>query len=104
MSGGILAVTANRVGTVVTVAAEGELDIATVPVLREVLTRELADDGAVVVIDLTGVSFVDSSGVHALLAAAVDYPGRVRIVPSAACLRIFEVADICDRLPLAYLN
>ncbi|WKU03939.1 STAS domain-containing protein [Micromonospora sp. HUAS LYJ1] len=54
-------------GTVVEVA--GDLDMSTTPQLRERL-REVVEGGArVVVVDLTGVGFMDSSGLGALVVA-----------------------------------
>jgi anti-sigma B factor antagonist len=48
------------------VAVRGELDLAEAPRLEEVL-RELA--GHDVVVDLSGLSFIDSSGIGALVRA-----------------------------------
>jgi anti-sigma B factor antagonist len=53
-------------GGAVRVEAEGELDLATAPHLEEILRREL-DGGVLVVLDLSGVRFMDSSGLHAIL-------------------------------------
>lgn len=49
---------------------DGDLDIATAPVLRDAVTRLMAD-GAVgqLLVDLADVRFLDSSGVRALLQA-----------------------------------
>jgi anti-sigma B factor antagonist len=49
------------------VAPEGELDLATAPVLDAELCR-LRDAGvAKLVVDLRGLTFIDSTGVHLLL-------------------------------------
>ncbi|MBW4704522.1 STAS domain-containing protein [Micromonospora sp. RL09-050-HVF-A] len=54
-------------GTVLEIA--GDLDMSTTPQLRERL-REVVEGGArVVVVDLTGVGFMDSSGLGALVVA-----------------------------------
>lgn len=53
-------------GVVLTLS--GELDLATVPLLQEQLDR--AERGGVaVVIDLSGLRFIDSSGLHVLVRA-----------------------------------
>jgi anti-sigma B factor antagonist len=53
----------------VIMAVAGEIDIATVAQLRERLF-ELADGGQSVIVDLSQVSFVDSTGLGALVGAA----------------------------------
>lgn len=47
----------------------GELDLATAPKLEDELRRVEDDGPAVVVLDLRPLSFMDSSGLRALLAA-----------------------------------
>ncbi|UOX89220.1 STAS domain-containing protein [Amycolatopsis sp. FBCC-B4732] len=54
-------------GPVVTV--EGELDVATAPRLRAAIASAPLDRGQLLVIDLAGVTFCDSSGISALIAA-----------------------------------
>ncbi|MGW3962465.1 STAS domain-containing protein [Amycolatopsis sp. NPDC005003] len=58
---------ATEAGTVVTV--EGELDVATAPRLRAGLASLALAPGGVLVVDLGAVTFCDSSGVSALIAA-----------------------------------
>jgi anti-sigma B factor antagonist len=50
------------------VTANGEIDLMSAPDFRATLDRACAD-GAAVVVDLSAVEFMDSSGVHALLEA-----------------------------------
>ena len=74
------------------VAVAGEVDIATVTRLRERLF-ELAASGRTLVVDLDQVSFIDSSGLAALVGAAsavavyvcpvFDGPGRPSGIPCA---------------------
>jgi len=59
------ATTAFDDGHLVTVA--GEVDIATAPQLAETLAD--AANGGTVRVDISGVTFLDSSGLHALVAA-----------------------------------
>ncbi|MEU0534327.1 STAS domain-containing protein [Amycolatopsis tolypomycina] len=54
-------------GSVVTVA--GELDVATAPRLRAGVEGLTLGAGQVLVLDLGGVTFCDSSGISALIAA-----------------------------------
>lgn len=81
-------------GTTARVILSGELDIATVPQLLERTSRQLDMHPEFLVLDLSAVSFIDSSGLKALLEAVHMYPDRVRIVPSAACLRLFELTGV----------
>ncbi|MEW1845901.1 STAS domain-containing protein [Nonomuraea angiospora] len=52
-------------GTLIEVA--GEVDAATAPQLTAYIEREHADAGLALVLDLSGVSFMDSSGLHLLV-------------------------------------
>ncbi|WP_410645527.1 STAS domain-containing protein [Amycolatopsis sp. lyj-346] len=54
-------------GAVVTI--EGELDVATAPHLRTAAAAVTLGEGGLLVVDLAGVTFCDSSGISALIAA-----------------------------------
>jgi anti-anti-sigma factor len=83
----------------------GELDLATAPDLEELVLGRLAD-GTPVVLDLRGLSFMDSSGVRVLVAAhakASDGGGELTILRPArgsAVDRILEVSGIDQALTL----
>jgi anti-sigma B factor antagonist len=63
------------VGSVPVVALSGTVDLATVPVLRDVLVRLVADHvGELVAVDLDGVDVLDDTGLGVVLGAA----GRAR--------------------------
>jgi len=49
------------------VLLSGELDLSTAPVLRECLERLSSAVGRTVLMDLTNLTFVDSSGISALI-------------------------------------
>lgn len=55
-------------GTVVEVA--GEVDMATAPQLYEGLMAALSGGGHEVVVDVSGIRFIDASGIETLLRAA----------------------------------
>jgi anti-sigma B factor antagonist len=61
-----------------TLSVSGEIDLATAPQLAAAVTDALGSDTDVVSLDLTGVTFVDSTGLHVLLAAQrrADLTGR----------------------------
>ena len=54
------------------VAIAGELDLATVAQVREAFASEAVEQAAAVVVDLTEVSFMDSTGLSALLNLETD--------------------------------
>jgi anti-anti-sigma factor len=96
----ILRIAVERTGTTIRVAASGEVDISTVEHLREQLRLQLATDAEIVVADLSDVTFIDSSGLHALLDAASQESERLRIIPGAAALTLFMISGTAGRLPL----
>jgi anti-sigma B factor antagonist len=51
------------------VAVSGEVDVYSAPMLRDELTQLLAGGATSVVVDLTDVSFLDSTGLGALVSA-----------------------------------
>jgi len=82
----------------------GELDIATADELGQTLQDGLASDAARVVLDLSGVTFIDSAGVRCLLmAVAASEAGggklRVRRGQSEQVARLLELVGVVDRLP-----
>jgi anti-anti-sigma factor len=83
---------------------EGELDLATVPTFDEALARAEASTASRVVIDLSGVSFIDSTGLRTLLEAHARSQAdgnRLRIAgASDQARRLFSLAGLLDRLPL----
>jgi anti-sigma B factor antagonist len=92
----------DTVGTV-RVAVAGELDMATVPELEGML-RHAQADARVVVLDLRELEFIDSSGVHLLLAAgrrAREAGGRLLVARGAALIdRLFALLSIDRQLEL----
>ena len=83
-------------GVLLTIA--GELDIATVPALRERLTK-ITDAGTRrLVLDLLGVSFMDSTAlaafVHTNMRLGDDGQMTLVIAPDSYARLIFEVAGL----------
>jgi anti-anti-sigma factor len=98
-------VTVGRSGDTVTVSVAGELDVAAVPVLGAHLDALEADTaGAAVVLDLSALTFLDSSGVALLIAVArraedEGWPLRIAGTPPQA-LRVLALCGLLDVLPL----
>ena len=92
----------------VTIAPKGELDLATIGQLQRELGRLIDAPPTRIVIDLRGVEFLDSTGLHALLTAhaqAHQDNWELTIIPGPrAVQRIFELTGTIDRLPFATAN
>jgi anti-anti-sigma factor len=87
-------------GTTVRVLVAGELDIATTPQLHAQLAHEQGNGATAIVLDLSDVTFMDSTGLHALLSACDNDDQRLRIILSAAAARVIDIAALRDRLPI----
>jgi anti-sigma B factor antagonist len=89
-------------GGVIVVAPKGELDISTVPQVEQALRQDERTVEAVT-LDLSGLSFMDTSGLRLVLEE--DRRARtgghtLRLVPGSPHVqRVFELAGILDRLP-----
>ena len=87
---------------VVVVRPKGDLDIATTPLLDEIL-RDLAAKGASAVLDLEDVEFIDSSGLQTILSAHAasqrDGFGLTMLPGPPPVMKVFELAGVADRLP-----
>jgi anti-anti-sigma factor len=84
---------------VVTVA--GEVDLGTGPVLREALLRALERETGPVVVDLTGVPFMDSTGVHVLVETLWQFERQNRSLaivcrPSGQVHRLLALVGLLD--------
>ncbi len=80
----------------------GELDIATSPLLDEALARARDTGAASIVVDLSSVSFMDSTGLHVLIkhAREEDNRSRLRLTKvSPQARRLFELSGAYDHLP-----
>ena len=95
-------VAVDRQGSNVTVAPKGEVDLATVRVVRDAV--EQSDNGfESLVLDLREVSFMDTSGLRYVLELnerAEQEGFRLALVRGpAAVQRVFEISGLDARLP-----
>ena len=83
-------------------SVEGELDIATAPRMIAALTEALADMDSPLVVDLTEVVFMDSTGLALLMNARRRVvrlgQGFAIVCPGGPISRVFEIADMVGSL------
>lgn len=88
----------------VVIAPRGELDMATVGAVEQELRRQLDEGSRTIVLDLAGLSFMDSTGLHlvARWSAEASRDGfDFQLEPGPpAVQRVFELAGMTDELPL----
>jgi anti-sigma B factor antagonist len=87
-----------------TIAVEGELDLATARELEHEIEAAEQGDARQIVLDLTYLTFIDSTGV-ALLVHAIKHSQqnadrlRIRRCDSVGVRRVLEMTGIDDRMP-----
>lgn len=89
-----------RVGHRLVLGLRGEVDLASVAVLHAAVERVRTCGAAEVWIDLSGVEFIDSAGLSALVAARrllVPERALVLICPDGPALRVIRIAGL-DRV------
>lgn len=101
-----LSVSTRSVDGYTVVAVAGDVDISTSPTLRSALTEATGDGTGVIVVDLTGVPFVDSTALGVLVGAYTtvrNNGGRFAIVndhePVLKVLRITALHDVLNVQP-----
>ena len=84
------------------VHVEGEVDIATASRLISVLNSSVADAIKAVVVDLSKVGFMDSTGLALLINAhrrlSLRRKGFAVVCPPGPLRRVFEITDMVDTL------
>jgi anti-anti-sigma factor len=87
----------------VTVTASGELDMTSAPELIRVLRTAIQAHGpSRVDLDLTGVTFMDSTGVQVLVAANADVGGGLHITgTSPPVYRLLRLTGVAEEFGLA---
>jgi anti-sigma B factor antagonist len=91
-------------GGTVTLSFSGELDLATAATTQEDLERALRDGAAQVVVDLTDLTFIDSTGIALFVLAKREYgDGRLRFLPSksSAVRRVLAITGLDETFGLA---
>ncbi len=85
-----------------TLRVEGDLDLATAPLLDEEIERAAASDAAMIVVDLDQVGFIDSSGLYVLVrhvSRSRQDGRRVRLTKgSEQTQQLFKITGVLDHL------
>jgi len=101
--GTLLSIDSRRDGSTHAISLRGELDVASVDDVQRELLRVERSDARRVVLDLSGLSFMDSSGVHLVVDAHARCradANRLRIVRGAPNVqRVFVRTDLHAHLP-----
>jgi anti-sigma B factor antagonist len=86
------------------VAVRGDVDIATSPQMRRVLSQLLLSGTVDIVVDLEAVEFIDASGIGVLVETADDaHAGGGRLLlrrPSRRVVRVLDLLQLDDVLPI----
>jgi anti-anti-sigma factor len=98
-----LTVRVEQDGDALVVSAFGELNLSNAKTLEAELRRAIAGDASGVILDLGGVSFIDSSGLRVVLLMAkqsLRNGGRVRLLRGSAPVeRAIEGSGVEHLLP-----
>jgi anti-sigma B factor antagonist len=99
-----LSVRETNAGGVHRLTPVGELDLATAPLLESAFAAVLREDDAqMIVVDLTELSFMDSTGIHLLIrmnAACADVD-RLRVINgSRAVDQLLDLTGVRALLPI----
>jgi anti-anti-sigma factor len=86
-----------------TLILAGELDLASAPALEAAAARLCADGANEIVVDLSGLSFIDSTGLRTILSSislCEKHLCDVWLIPGQRAIqRLFELAGLLGRLP-----
>lgn len=104
ISDGTLVVRTTREPEGYRISFRGELDLANAATAEAQLRKALEAGDAPVVLDLSELEFIDSTGI-ALLVSALAHNGsatKLRFIPSnsPAVMRVLDLTGIAERLPL----
>jgi anti-anti-sigma factor len=90
-------------GKVRTISLHGECDLQIFPDIDELLSSSCSNGFSGVRIDLRDLTFIDSSGLRALVMAkqrAAEHGTKLSIAPGpAGVMRVFELVGLLEQLP-----
>ncbi|HVL52554.1 MAG TPA: STAS domain-containing protein [Actinomycetota bacterium] len=95
---------ADPMGSWSVVRVTGELDMATADTLRSHLYELLNDGAPDLVVDLAEISFIDSTGlaalVHSFKQAVTKGRSMALLSPAPQAMRVFEASGLLSVLPI----
>ena len=95
---------ASAAGTVQVVAPKGALDLGTSRGLQSRLAELAGETAREVILDLSGVTFIDSVGLGVVLKAAGRFHRQGKrlliVAPDGPAQRILEFAGVTSRIPV----
>lgn len=98
-----LRITVSQQATTITITLDGEWDLAAQDTMRNTVGRALARQPRHLILDLSHVNFIDSSGVHAtvnLAERAARLKIELQIIPGhRTTQRTFEICQLTQQLP-----
>jgi anti-anti-sigma factor len=99
-----LTIEASRDGDVAVLVVKGELDPHTAPKLRDRIDDAVAAGSSEVVLDLSQLDFIDSSGLRVIISAhkaAVERGGRLVLrSPSPTAKRLLDITGLLDHIEI----
>jgi anti-sigma B factor antagonist len=99
-----LSLTTRHEGDYTIIECVGELDIVTVPDLRELLAELIADGHYHLVVDLQGLDFIDSTGLGVLVGGhkrVHPHDGSLQLVRTKErILELFRITGLANIFPI----
>lgn len=99
-----LAVSAEQQGGTAIVSLSGMLDVGSAETFRDSLLAQLHEGATRTVVDFTGVRFVDSSGLNALVVVDRRYRAAAAelwlVIDDPKLLRLFEITGLDDHFAI----
>lgn len=94
----MLSIVPREVGDVVILDIKGEIDLYNTPELRQAIENQISRGKNKIIINLADVSYIDSSGIGALISAASTlkkYNGSLKITNLYGAVRkVFELTKL----------
>lgn len=102
---GELTIASEREGDIHVIALAGELDLATADQVEQELLRVEATDAGSIVLDLSRLRFIDSTGMRVIIAAEArsrrDSSRLALLRGPDAVQRVFELTGVVDLMPFS---